>query len=362
MELPDVRSCYEELTTQPRFDSAGLTPFAPVLPVNEDAFVTTTEGQTPAIECPSLSETLPVGTVLCKDEGQNPTGGIQDREMAVGVSVAVANGAEKVWLPTTGNGGQSAAAYAARAGIESEVFVPSRTTFGNKAMINVHGGDMNVVGGRYADALAAFEEAQTDAAGKNSHSLAPFETPHRQEGIKTVAYELVAQCDVVPDSIVYPTGHGLGIVGLAQGFRELVDADILESMPRLYAAQPEGCAPIVEAFEEGIVPHGVVEYPDTICGTLEIPDPAGGEEVLAALAETDGGVVSPTDEQLLEAATSLAANGIPVSATGGVAAAGISLLAEAGEFTETESVCFVNPTAGNREADILRSHLMRKGI
>jgi len=362
MERTDVRSCYEVLTTQPRFDSAGLTPFTPVLSVNEDTFVTTTEGQTPAIECPSLSETPGVGTVFCKDEGQNPTGGIQDREMAVGVSEAVANGAEKVWLPTTGNGGQSAAAYAARAGIESEAFVPSRTTFENKAMINVHGGEMNVVGGRYADALKAFEEARADASGAAFYSLAPFETAHRQEGIKTVAYELVAQCEAAPDAVVYPTGHGLGIVGLARGFRELVEADILESMPRLYAAQPEGCAPIVEAFEEGTVPHGTIEYPDTICGSLEIPDPAGGEKVLAALTETDGGVVAPTDEQLLEAATSLAANGIPVSATGGVAAAGISLLTEAGEFADTETVLFVNPAAANREADILRSHLMRKGI
>lgn len=360
MDQTDVRSCYEAVTqSQP---DAGLAVFAPVLPIETDSLVTTTEGNTPVVACPSLSDNRDVGTVRCKDEGQNPTGGIQDREMAVAVGGAIEDGAGKVWLPTTGNGGQSAAAYAAHAGIDSESFVPSRTTFENKAMINVHGGEMNVVGGRYADALEAFEDARTDADESEWYSLAPFETHHRQEGIKTVAYELVAQGDTVPDAVVYPTGHGLGVVGLARGFRELVEAGVIESMPRLYAAQPEGCAPIVEAFEEDIVPHGTVEYPDTICGTLEIPDPAGGEEALAALTETDGGVVAPTDEQLLEAATALAGNGIPVSATGGVAAAGVSILADAGEFSEEETVSFVNPAAANREADILRSHLMRKGI
>lgn len=361
MEPTDVRSCYNECTTSSQ--STGLSGFAPILPVDADSLVTTTEGDTPVIACPSLSENGAVGTVLCKDEGQNPTGGIQDREMAVAVGGAVEAGAEKVWLPTTGNGGQSAAAYAARAGLASESFVPSRSTFENKAMINVHGGEMNVIGGRYSDALDAFDDARAQQEESESvYSLAPFETGHRHEGSKTVAYELAAQCETPPDAVVYPTGHGLGIVGLVNGFRELVSAEILDSLPRLYAAQPVGCAPLVDAFEEGVVPHGTVEYPDTICGTIEIPDPAGGENVLAALTETGGGVVAPTDEQLLEAATDLAAHGIPVSATGGVAAAGVSVLTEAGEFDADETVIFVNPAAANREADILRSHLMRKGI
>ncbi|MFT4947176.1 MAG: threonine synthase, partial [Natronomonas sp.] len=329
-------------------EARGLADLAGVLPFAADAIPTTEEGGTPTVDCPTLADETGVGAVHLKDEARNATGGITDREMAVAVAAAV--GHEEVALPTTGNAGQSAAAYAARAGLESTSFVPSRATFETKAMINVHGGEMNVVGGRYDDAAEAFESASED---ENWHSLAPFGTPFRHEGAKTIAYELVLDGSE-PDAVVHPTAHGTGLLGIYRGFRELATTGAIDEIPRLYAAQPDGCAPIVEAWNGGSAEISPVEQPDTIAGALEIPDPAGGGYVLDALAETDGGAVAVPDQELLEAGLSLAQDGVPSSATGGAAVAGLSRLSEDEAFDADETVVLVNPTTANREADVLR--------
>ncbi|WP_436900571.1 threonine synthase [Halovenus halobia] len=335
-----------------------LTALAAVLPFPSGAIPTLDEGGTPTVECPTLAEDSGPETVYLKDEARNATGGITDREMAVAVAAADAEGASDVALPTTGNAGHSAAAYAARAGLDSTSFVPSRATFETKAMINVHGGEMNVVGGRYGDAADAFADASED---EDWFSLAPFDTPYRHEGAKTVAYELAQRVGDPPDTVIHPTAHGTGLLGLYRGFRELAATGAVEDLPRLYAAQPEGCAPIVDAFDAGESETTPVEHPDTIVGSLEIPDPDGGEYVLDALTETDGGAVAVDDKDLLEAGTTLASEGVPISATGATAVAALEALTAAGALDD-ESVVLVNPATANREADVLRSHLMSKGI
>ncbi|MXR53141.1 pyridoxal-phosphate dependent enzyme [Halovenus sp. WSH3] len=344
------------------FDDAtgtGLAQLASVLPFTAEALPTIEEGSTPTVDCPTLAEEAGVGAVHLKDEARNATGGSTDREMVVAVAAAAEQGATEVGLPTTGNAGHSAAAYAARAGLDSTSFVPSRATFETKAMINVHGGEMNVVGGRYGDAAEAFESASED---EDWYSLAPFGTPFRHEGAKTIAYELARSVGGAPDAVVHPTAHGTGLLGIYRGFRELASTGAIEAVPRLYAAQPDGCAPIVEAWTEGTAEITPVEHPDTISGALEIPDPEGGEYVLDALDATDGGAVAVEDKELLEAGTTLSQDGVPVSATGATAVAGLTELAEEGVFDGDDSVVLVNPATANREADVLRSHLMSKGI
>jgi threonine synthase len=336
----------------------GLARFAPALPFGEDQLVTLTEGTTPLVECPTLAAAWNVDRVLVKDEGRNGTGGIVDREMALAVTAAREHGASDVALPSTGNGGQAAAAYAARAGLDSHSFVPSRTIFDNKAMINVHGGDMNVVGGRYPDACDAFESERAP----DWDSLAPFETPYRHEGCKTLAYELAVSTEDVPDAVVHPTGHGTGLVGLAKGFRELARTGAVETQPELYAAQATGCAPLADGWDAGERDPEPVDHPDALCGPLEVPDPAGGSLVLDALAETDGGAIATPDDEILDGAVDLAQAGVPTSATGGAAVSGGHALAEQGAFEADDTVVLVNPTTANRESDLLRSHLMKQGI
>ena len=351
-----LQEAHEAITSGPD-SGVGIDRFAAVLPFGAETITTVGEGLTPTVEAPSLADQFGVDSVLVKDEARNTTGAVADRGIALAVTAASEQGATDVALPTTGNGGQAAAAYAARAGLDSHSFVPTRSTFANKAMINVQGGDMNVVGGRYPDAVEAFEDS--DEAW---HSLAPFETPYRHEGQKTIAYELFSGLDDLPDAIVHPTSHGTVFLGLYRGFRELQQTGAIEQLPRLYAAQPEGCAPIVEGHRTGASEPVPVDSPDTISGPLEVPDPAGGRYALDAIDTTGGGAISVTDDELLESAVSLAKAGLPTSATGGVAISGAEQLAEDGAFDGDETVLLINPATANRESDILRSHLMRQGV
>lgn len=173
--------------------------------------------------------------------------------------------------------------------------------------------------------------------------------------------------ETVPDDIMYSfhvllITHGLALVGIDRGFRELAATGWIDERPGLYAAQAAGCAPVVTAWEDGADAVEPTDHPDTICGSLEVDDPAGGRYVLDALAATGGGAVAVPDEEILEGAVRLADDGVPVSATGGAAVAGAWTLAEDGAFDDDATVVLVDPATANREADILRSRLMKQGI
>ncbi|MCU4741418.1 threonine synthase [Natronoglomus mannanivorans] len=348
-----------ELESRP-FDS--LWRYEELLPFARDSAVTTDEGATALVECSKLADELGVDRVLIKDEGRNPTGSIADRGQSVAVTDALRRDTTDVALASTGNDGQSAAAYAGRADLESHVFVPSRSGFTNKAMVNVHGGDMSVVGGRMGAAEDAYEEAL--AEHDDWHPLGTFDTPYRLEGAKTLFYEIVEGLEwEVPDAIVVPTGTGLGLAGLYKGAREFRELGLIDEVPALYAAQAAGCAPIVEAFDDGRAEHEPVEHPDTICGDIEIPDPAGGKLALEAIRESDGGAIATEDRAILEAAVAVAnGEGLEVAPSPGAAPSAVWDLAERGEFDGSETIVLVNTTAGNKEADVLRSHLMGQGI
>ncbi|WP_129114917.1 threonine synthase [Halegenticoccus tardaugens] len=353
------RTAFEGAGGGSMWDTVDLLPFAAA-----DA-VSIGEGGTPLVEAPSLAAELGVGRVLVKDEGRNPTGTVLDRGLSVATTAAWALGVADVALASPGNGAQSAAAYAGRAGMESRAFVPARAAFSNKAMVNVHGGDMRVVGGRYPDALAAFEAEREEGW----HSLAAFDTPYRHEGIKTAAYEILAALDwAVPDAAVVPTGSGEVLAGVEKGFRECRELGLVDDVPALYAAQPSGCAPVAAAWERGLDAPEPWTTPDTICGELEIPAPAGGELALSALAATDGGAVAVDDADVLESAVAVArGEGIEVGVAGGAAAAAAWKLAggsdgETGEFDEDATIVVLNTEAGGKTPDVLRSHLMGQGI
>ena len=330
-----------------------------LLPVPSETAVTMGEGGTPAVSCPDLAESVGVDRLVLKDEGHNPTGSIRDRELSVAVTAARECGAETVALPSTGDAAQSAAAYAARAGLSSRAFLPSRANFTAKAMVNVHGGEMSVVEGRYGDAASAFE----DASAESVHSVAPFGTPYRVEGAKTLLFELVESFGDVPDAVVVPTAHGVTLLGIYRGARALEHRGLTTSVPRLYAAQPGGCAPIVEAFEARADDTEPVQHPDTICGALEVPDPTAGTWILDAIRASGGGAVAVDDDAILEAATAVAARaGLEPDVACGAAVAAAEELVDSGDIDTTDEVVVVNTATGNKEADVLRSHLMSKGI
>ncbi|MFB6183385.1 MAG: pyridoxal-phosphate dependent enzyme [Haloarculaceae archaeon] len=339
-----------------RFD--GLRRYEPVLPFDAGSLVTLAEGTTPLVGCPDLAADVGIDEVFLKREGANPTGSVADRGLALAVSAALAHDADRVALPSTGPGGVAAAAYGARVGIETQVYVPSRSTFDAKAMTNVHGGEMTVVDGGYADAVEAFED-------DDGYSLAPFDTPYRYEGAKTLAYEIAEQLEWSgPDAVVVPEGHGTVVAGVRAGFEELVLFGLIETRPALYIAQPSGCAPFVEAFRNDADAPSAWERPDTVCGPLAVarPDSRGGSLALDALAATGGGAVAVDDATAMAHAVDVAStDGVPVSVTGGVATAAVDSLSEEG-LSGAECVVAVDPIAADAEADLLRSHLMSTGV
>jgi len=332
-----------------------------LLPFDADRSVTMDEGATALVEAPGMAEEIGVGRVLIKDEGRNPTGTFKDRGATVAVTAADQHGATNVALSSAGNAGQAASAYAARAGMESHVFLPSRANFVNKAMVNVHGGDLTVVEGRIGDAGAAFEEAIED---EDWYPVQTFVTPYRHEGKKTMLYEVVEQLDwAVPDAVVYPTGGGVGLVGMHKAARELRTLGLIDDLPGMYAAQSTGCAPIVRAVEEGREIHEVWETPDTVCGGIEIPDPGASPLILEAIRESGGGAVATTDDEILEAGVSVAQrDGLEMGSSCAAAASGAIELADRGELGPDDTVVLLNTGAGNKYADVLRSHLMGQGI
>jgi threonine synthase len=137
---------------------------------------------------------------------------------------------------------------------------------------------------------------------------------------------------------------------------------LVEETPGLHVAQPGECAPVVAADDEGADDTEPWERPDTLVGSLEVPDPEGGTLALDAVRETGGYAVGVSDDAALESAVSVAAEGVEMSATGGVGAAAAHELAGRGQFDGDDTVVLVNPVAGNKENDVLRSHLMRQGV
>lgn len=204
--------------------------------------------RTPLAECPNLAEAMDVEQVYIKDEGCNPTGTFKDRGQTGALTAAVQHGASEVALNSAGNAGQSSAAYAATAGLDAHVWLPDRTGFTQKAMTEVHGGKLHVVEGEITDAGAAYAEAIDEHP--EWYSTKTFVTPYRHETKKTMLYETVEQLDWdVPDAVVYPTGGGVGLVGMHKGAKELHDLGLIDTLPGMFAAQSSGYAPVVRAWK-----------------------------------------------------------------------------------------------------------------
>lgn len=288
--------------------------------------VTMGEGGTPLVDAPHLGDEYGVDELIFKDEANNPTGSIEDRGASVAVSVAHNEGAERVCLYAPGNAAVSVAAYAARAGIESKAYVPSRARFDAKSSVNIHGGSMKVVRGNLEDA----REAARDDDG---YSLSAGETPYRRAGARTVAEEIEDETDA--DAVVCPVGSGTTYLGLSKGISDDVG---------LHAAQPEGCATLLDD----------VETPDTVVGELEDPSPPA-LDVLRETVADHGRPVSVTDGEALDACLAAAREGVPLAPSGGVA------LAALGELEVSGTVVVLNPSSGRLFADALRNRMVYHG-
>ena len=317
--------------------------FADMLPVRRARFVTSLgEGMTPLLDGKRLAEDVGLPHLLVKDESGNPTGSFKARGMSVAVSKARELGATRLAVPTAGNAGAAMAAYAARAGLDADVYLPADTPRGIQRECEEVGARVHLVKGLITDAA---KEVQARAAKGEVFDVSTLREPYRAEGKKTMGYEVVMQNGWrVPDVIVYPTGGGTGIVGMWKAFDEMETLGLIgPERPRMVSVQAEGCAPIVRAFHAGKEHAEPWEDAKTGAWGLRVPRAIGDFLVLRALRESDGTALAVTEEAIREAQRDLARlMGLHAAPEGAATLAGARTLADEGALERGETVVLFN--------------------
>jgi threonine synthase len=291
------------------------------LPVSERTpRLTLGEGATPLVSALRLAEALGVRELHLKLEGMNPTGSFKDRGMVVAVAKAVEAGAASVICASTGNTSASAAAYAARAGVEAIVVVPAgKIALGKLAQALMYGARLLVIEGNFDEALRIVRELS------ESHpvTLVNSVNQHRIEGQATAAYEIVDALGAPPDALCLPVGNAGNITAYWMGFRRYHEAGRAAQTPKLLGFQAAGAAPIVRGQ--------AVEHPETLATAIRIGNPASWRYALNARDESGGLIDCVSDEQIVAAWRDLARlEGVfcePASAAG---VAGLRMLVEQG--------------------------------
>jgi threonine synthase len=333
-----------EIATRP----PTLWRYHELLPVGSaKSVVSFDEGMTPLLPMERLGAELGVPRLLMKDESPLPTGSFKARGAAVGVSRAAELGATGVALPTNGNAGSAWAAFAARAGLPCLVVMPTDAPQITRAECVAAGAETYLVDGLIGDAGRLVRAAVADRPGFLDAST--LREPYRLEGKKTIGLEIAEQLGWrVPDVIIFPTGGGVGLVGIAKGLRELRELGwIGETLPRLVAVQAAGCAPIVRAFEQHADETEVWPDARTEAFGLTVPEPLGGFLVLKAIRATGGTAVAVTDEQLLASQRQAArAEGAWLCPEGAACLAAVTELRRTGWLTHDDEVVVVNTGAG----------------
>ncbi|MGH7498286.1 MAG: threonine synthase [Gemmatimonadales bacterium] len=325
----------------------GMFRFRKFLPLAEgEAPVTLGEGDTPLLNIERTGHNLGFTDLWLKDEGANPTGSFKSRGMAMAVTRAALGGARSFVVPTAGNAGVALAAYAARAGLPARIYAPATTPATILAQIRLFGGDLQLLDGHIGDCgAAALEFARQTGA----FPMSTLREPYRMEGKKTLGLELARQFGWrLPEAIIYPAGGGTGLIGMWLAFRELLAAGwVTGSLPRLYAVQSTGCAPVVQAVAAGADRCEAWPNPWTVASGLRVPAPLGGALMLRAIRETGGGAVAVSDDDLMERARAVSGwEGIDLAPEGGAAVAAAGALRDAGAIGSEERVVVFNTGAG----------------
>ena len=327
---------------------ANLWRYHELLPVSGAGHVVSLgEGMTPLLAMRRLGRALGVPRLLMKDEGLLPTGTFKARGASVGVSRAAELGVSGIAMSSNGNAGAAWAAYAARAGIPSLIVMAAGAPTITRAECTAAGAELRVADGDIADAGRLVAVAVTARAGYQDVST--LKEPYRVEGKKTMGFEIAEQLGWrLPDVIVYPTGGGVGIIGIYKALLELRELGWTgRQLPRLVAVQAAGCAPIVKAFASGA--SRSEPWPDarTVAFGLTVPKALGDFLVLGALYATDGIAVAVDDEALLADQRQVARlEGAFICPEGAACITAVRQLRESGWLSEADEVVVLNTGAG----------------
>ena len=327
---------------------ATLWRYHEMLPVRDPANITSLgEGMTPLLPLPRYGARIGVPRLLMKDEGLTPTGTFKARGAAVGVSRAAELGVQGVAMPTNGNAGAAWAAYAARAGMTCLIAMPVGAPSITRAECVATGAELHLIDGLIGDAgrwLGATLRTRT-----GYQDVSTLKEPYRIEGKKTMGYEIAEQLGWrLPDVVLYPTGGGVGLIGIYKALREMQELGwIGDRLPRLVAVQAEGCAPIVTAFAAGA--EVSEPYPDahTVAFGINVPKALGDFLVLDAVRATGGTAVAVSDEALLTEQRRLAADeGTFICPEGAACMAATRQLRESGFLGAADTVVVLNTGTG----------------
>lgn len=310
------------------------------------------EGGTSLNKCLRLSEEIGLKNLYVKNEGENPTGSFKDRGMTVGVTKAVELGMTKVACASTGNTSASLAAYAARAGIECIVLIPSgKVAFGKLTQAIIHGAKVIQIRGNFDEALRIVRKICHSHPIYLLNSLNPF----RLEGQKTAAFEIRDQLDGrIPNKIVVPVGNAGNISALWKGFVELRELGLTDKAPQMIGVQAEGAAPIADSLKKKLRRVRFVDNPETVATAIRIGSPVNWKKAVRAVKESQGLVEKVSDAEILEAQKLLAQQeGLFVEPASAASIAGLIKLTRMGVIGKDELVVCILTGHGLKDPNII---------
>jgi threonine synthase len=342
-DLPAIKksSSREQLCSRP----ATMWRYAEVLP--EAKPVSLGEGFTPMVP----SREYP--TVFIKDEGLNPTGSFKARGLSAAITMAKHFGVKKVAIPSAGNAAGALAAYAAAAGIESHIFMPKDVPMANRVESEYYGAHVTLVDGLISDCARMVAERKEK---EGWFDISTLKEPYRVEGKKTMGYEVAEQLNWrLPKGIIYPTGGGVGLIGMWKAFDEMEQLGWIGSeRPKMVTVQATGCAPIVKAWDEGRLASEMWQNAATSASGLRVPKAYGDYLILDILRASNGIAVAVTDDEIMTSLRQWArVEGVFAAPEGAAAHAAYRKLRASRFFAEDDQVVLFNTGTGLKYLDVL---------
>lgn len=345
------------------FSSARLAGRAPTMWRYDAVFpeadpVSLGEGFTPMLP----SREYP--NVYIKDEGLNPTGSFKARGLSAAVTMARHFGLKKLAIPSAGNAASALAAYAAAAKLEAHIFMPKDVPTANRIECDYYGAQVTLVDGLISDCAAKVAELKSSKSWDKDgwFDVSTTKEPYRVEGKKTMGYEVAEQLGwKLPQGIIYPTGGGVGLLGMWKAFDEMETLGwIGPERPKMICVQSSGCAPVVKAWDEGRASSEAWPHAETLASGLRVPKPYGDYLILDILKKSKGTAVAVTDEEILEAVRHWAKlEGIFAAPEGAASLVAYRKLRASGFFKPENTVVLFNTGSGLKYLDVLDAGVER---
>src|ERR1700682_2805451 len=298
-------------------------------------------------------------SVFIKDEGLNPTGSFKARGMSAAVTMARHYGLKKLAAPSAGNAGGALAAYAAAAGIEAHIFMPKDVPIANRMECDYYGAHVTLVDGLISDCARMVAERK-DKEGW--FDVSTLKEPFRVEGKKTMGYEVAEQMNwKLPQGIIYPTGGGVGMIGMWKAFDEMEELGWIGSeRPKMIVVQSAGCAPIVKAWDEGKPTADFWPDASTLASGLRVPKAYGDYLILEVLRKSSGVALAATDAEIMDAFRHWArVEGIFAAPEGAASLVAYRQLRARGFFSADDKVVLFNTGSGLKYLDVIESQKQR---